>query len=72
LQSGLESKGFSMLIHSPSNQIFPIVPDALIPTLKELCTFEIWEKRDEAHTVIRFVTSFATTEQEVDALLAAL
>ena len=72
LQSGLEAKGYPMLLHSPTNQIFPIVPDDLIPTLRELCGFEFWEKADVDHTTIRFVTSFATTEEEVDALLAAL
>lgn len=72
LQSGLEAKGYPMMIHSPTNQIFPIVPDSLIPVLDDLCTYEFWEKSDETHTTIRFVTSYATGEADVDALLAAL
>lgn len=72
LQSGLEAKGYPMMIHSPTNQIFPIVPNTLIPTLDELCTYEFWDKHGEENTIIRLVTSFATTQEEVDALLAAL
>ena len=32
--------------------------------LSEFCRYEIWEKWDDTHTVVRFVTSFATTEAE--------
>ena len=61
-----------MLIQSPTNQIFPIVPDSLLPKLDEICRYEFWSKADAEHTTIRFVTSFATTEEDVDALLNAL
>ena len=60
------------MIRSATNQIFVIVPDALLPNLQELCSFEVWGKTDDTHTAIRFVTSFATTGEDVDALLAAL
>ena len=72
LQAGLESKGYPLMIRSATNQIFIVVPDELLPKLQQLCSFEIWGKIDAAHTAIRFVTSFATAEEDVDALLAAL
>lgn len=72
LQAGLIAKGYSMLIESPTNQIFPIVHDSLIPKLNEICRYEFWAKADKDHTTVRFVTSFATTEDDVNALLAAL
>ena len=34
--------------------------------------FEVWEKADEDHTIIRFVTSWATREEQVQELVQAL
>ncbi len=70
LQRGLKALGFPMMTESPTNQIFPVVPDSLLPRLDRLCTYEVWGKADEAHSVIRLVTSFATTPDEVDGFLA--
>lgn len=72
LQTGLKELGIPMLVDSPTNQIFPIVPDALLPELEKVCTFEVWGKADAGHTTIRFVTSFATPRESVDGLLAAV
>ena len=35
-------------------------------------SFSFWEKYDENHTVIRFVTSWATTEKDLDELIKLL
>ena len=72
LQEGLTQLGYPMMLPSPTNQIFPIFPDELIPRLSELCRFEVWEKADEAHTIVRLVASFATPEAHVDQLLEGL
>ena len=72
LQHGLTDKGYPMLIQSPTNQIFPILPNAVADTLDSFCRYEVWDKPDSTHTTVRFVTSFATTEQDVDDLLARL
>jgi len=70
LQDGLKAKGYSFLFESPSNQIFPIVPDAILPELERICAFEVWGAAPEAgHTVIRLVASFATEPSDVDGLL---
>ena len=72
LQDGLKAKGYSFLFESPSNQIFPIVPDALLPALERICAFEVWGAAPEAgHTIIRLVASFATEPSDVDGLLEA-
>ena len=71
LQAGLMAKGYQMLLPTTTNQIFPIVPRALLDTLNQVCTYEIWQAMEE-RVVVRFVTSFATRQEEVDALLAAL
>lgn len=72
LRAGLKEKGVEFLVDSPTNQLFPIFAKEQLPRLEELCSFEKWEDVDEARTAVRFVTSFATTQEEVDGLLAAL
>lgn len=72
LKNGLTEMGFSFFADSPTNQIFPIVQNSLLPALDLLCTYEVWCKYDEESTVVRFVTSFATEEKAVDGLLAHL
>ena len=61
-----------MMTDSPTNQLFPIVPNTLLPQLEKLCTYEVWGKADEEHTVVRFVTSFATPLSAVEGFLKAL
>lgn len=72
LQGGLKNLGIPMMVDSPTNQIFPIVPDSLLPQLEKLCTYEVWGKADEGHTVVRFVTSFATPLDSAEGLLKTL
>ena len=42
------------------------------PRLEQVCAFEDWCPFDAEHTVIRFVTCFHTTQEDVDALLSEL
>jgi len=72
LQSGLKAKGYTLWVESPTNQVFLVVPNALKPTFDSLCVYEDWCPYDEGHTVIRFVTSFGTQEEDVNSLLANL
>ena len=37
--------------------------------LKKSVSFSYWQKYDENHTVVRFATSWATTDEQVDELL---
>ncbi|MBR5454058.1 MAG: low specificity L-threonine aldolase [Clostridia bacterium] len=72
LRSGLKDKGYRFFSSSPTNQIFIIVEDKKLETLREKAVFSFWEKYDEGHTVIRFVTCWATKEEDVDALLSLM
>lgn len=72
LSEGISKAGFKFLIHSPSNQIFPIFPNTLIQKLETNYLFNIWEKVDSEHSVIRLVTSWATQEDVVKAFLEDL
>jgi threonine aldolase len=53
------------LTHSPSNQIFPILPNNIIEKLEKEYSFYRWKKTDETHSAIRLVTSWATEERDV-------
>lgn len=72
LSQGLRDMNIPTFIDSPSNQIFPILPNAVIQKLQEQVSFEIWGPVDENTSAIRFVTAWHTTEAEVDALLNIL
>jgi threonine aldolase len=60
------------LTHSPSNQIFPILPNAVITALQHDYSFHVWEKVDSDSSAIRLVTSWATKEEEVNSLMEDL
>ena len=72
LRTGLTERQIPLLVDSPTNQIFPILPDTVIEKLSHDFSYEVWGKVDEDHTCIRLVTSWATTEEAVDAFLQAV
>lgn len=61
--------GFPEYAPSPTNQRFFIFPDDVLKKLEERYVFSFWEKTDGAHTAVRICTSWATTEENVDALI---
>ena len=65
LQEALVNEGYNLLIKSPTNQIFPIIPNSAIEKLRENYNFNIWEEYDENNTVVRLVTSWATDKDKV-------
>ena len=72
LRDGLRAKGYRFLCDSPTNQQFPILEDSQIEALRTDFGFEFWQRIDASHSAVRFCTSWATTDEAVNALLAAL
>ena len=72
IQDALLSRNCPLLLHSPSNQIFPVLPNRVMERLAEDYSFEIQKKVDADHTMIRLVTSWATREDAVDEFIADL
>ena len=64
--------GYGFLTDSPTNQIFPILPNALIRRLEEDYSFYIWRKIDDDLTAIRLVTSWATKEDDIGRFIEML
>ena len=63
-------KGCSIRYESVTNQQFPILHNDYIEKLKENYAFCFWEKVDENHAAVRFCTSWATKEEDVEKLVA--
>ena len=61
-------KGKRFFLDSPTNQQFLILEDGEMTHLQELVKFDIWERYDEGHTVVRFATSWATETGDVENL----
>ncbi|MBQ7461539.1 MAG: amino acid lyase [Bacteroidaceae bacterium] len=57
---------------SSTNQQFVELSNKQMEKLKEDVLFETWEPIDEDHSLCRFVTSWATTDRDLEALKAAL
>lgn len=70
IRAAFEAKGCPMLFDSPTNQQFPIIPDEWLEKLNEKYATTWTAKPDETHTAVRFCTSWATREEDVETLLA--
>ncbi|BAV05462.1 L-threonine aldolase [Filimonas lacunae] len=69
LTAGIQQAGFSFFTTSTTNQIFPILPDTVIDTLREKYAFYTWKKLGNGSSAVRLVTSWATTEEMVQLFL---
>lgn len=72
LKRALTEMGVNFLVDSPSNQQFPILPDAVLAALDGEFSCAYQQRVDAAHSAVRFCTSWTTREADVDALIAAL
>jgi len=69
MKQGFIDKGYKVYFDSPTNQQFFVLSDDKIKDLQSKVKFAIWEKYDDTHRVVRFATSWATTEENVNQLL---
>ncbi len=72
IKEGFKSHGYELYIDSPTNQQFFVLPNDKIEELRKVASFELWGPMGENETPVRFVTDWATTDDDVDALIAAL
>lgn len=63
------NNGFNMAFDSPTNQQFIIVDDAFVSKVQEKFSCSLFERRANGKCVIRFCTSWATSEAAVDELV---
>ena len=72
LKKGLAAKGYQFFMDSPTNQLFIVFPNEQLAALEGKAKFGFWEKYDDAHTVMRIATSWATKMEEIEQLLELL
>jgi threonine aldolase len=63
---------YPLFSNSNTNQIFVKLSNSLIKKLQRDFIFSVWSSIDANYSIVRFVTSYATTKEEVSALIAAL
>ena len=64
----LKNNGYSFYATPVTNQLFPIMPNILLKELSKEYNFMIDHEIDDNYSVIRLVTSWATSEESVDKL----
>lgn len=72
LRNGIQELGYSFYSDSPTNQLFPILPNGVIDKLEQEFLFSRQYVIDDTHTAVRLVTSWATKETEVHRFLDTL
>ena len=69
LREAFTAKGYTYLAPNRTNQIFVIVPDAHLEKIAEQFEYSYDQRIDATHSCVRFCTSWATKEENVDALI---
>jgi len=72
LRSAILSKGYTLYFDSPTNQLFVIIENKKLAEIAKGTSYEVWQKYDATHTVVRFATSWATREEDLEGLIALL
>ncbi|MBP1755752.1 MAG: threonine aldolase, partial [Firmicutes bacterium] len=58
--------GYSFYAPVCTNQLFPILSREVIEQLEKEYGFQLQERIDEKYSAVRFVTSWATTKENID------
>ena len=67
-----QEKGYEFFVDSPTNQQFIVLSDAEVERLSQHFIFTHFGQAGKHHTICRFVTSWATTQEEIDELQRVL
>ena len=68
LKGIFKEKGYQFLVDSPTNQQFVVIDNEQVERLSRHVEFSHFGQKDHHHTICRFVTSWATTDADIDAL----
>ena len=68
LKKILVENGYPLWLDSPTNQQFAVLDAAQRKMLEQKVSFEIWEELEGGCAAVRFATSWATKQEDLDAL----
>ena len=72
LKGKIQEKGYTLYAQSPTNQVFVVLSHEKIAELEKNFAFEAFGHVDDDHEAMRFVCSWATKPEAVDALIESL
>ena len=72
LRECLADAGLPFAFETPTNQVFVVLDNEMYSSLAGEVETSFWERYDDAHTVVRFCTSWATTEEDIEILSKVL
>ena len=72
IRAVFQKAGCRFYIDSPTNQQFVILKNDTLEKLKNYVEYGFWQKYDDTHTVVRFASSWATTEEGIRELQHAV
>ena len=72
LKKAFVDAGYQVEVDSPKNQQFFRLPNEVVDRLQENVSFEMWGPRGESESVVRFVTGWTTTDEEIDMLISMI
>ena len=67
-----KAKQYRFYLETPTNQQFIIMKNSKMQELRQKISFSFWAKYDENHTIVRFATSWATTDEAIKELESIL
>ncbi len=70
LRAALEAKGIAFACPSPTNQLFPILSGEQLDALSGKYSFSVQSPLPGGGAVVRFCTSWASKESDIDALIS--
>ena len=72
VRAALAERGYDVVFGSTTNQTFVKLTNADYERLGSRIGLSFWDKPDPDHTIVRIATSWATREEDVDAMIALL
>ena len=72
IREACRKKGYPFLVPNTTNQVFPVMPDAVLEKWKDRIGYSYQCRVDESHSAIRLCTSWTTSEENVDELVNAI
>lgn len=72
LSVGIQQAGYELAEVTATNQVFAVLPDVLVQKLQAIFTFYVWSKMQDGKTLVRLVTSWSTSSEQVEAFVQAV